>query len=408
MLTPVMTGKQNKQIAIAGAGVAGLAAAIFLRRSNHHVVVYDQFETPEAVGSGLIIQPTGQAVLSALGLHAELLKRGARLDRLYGKVTQSGRVALDVRFGSAGEDIFGVGVHRAALFNMLFATAMDAGVEFEPSHKVTGVEQGTGGKLTLSFSNGVSSPPYDLMIDALGLRSPLIERKNAFLDYGALWANIPFKDDSSTLPNTLEQRYHLASKTAGVMPIGSLEDNNPLAAFFWSLKARDYDAWRDKGIRHWKEEVQRLWPELEQRLEAVQSPDDLVFARYAHHTTRRPVDGRLIHIGDSWHAASPQLGQGANMALLDAYALTKAMSENANLEAALETFLSLRRGHVQFYQLISRWFTPFYQSDGNVLPWLRDHLATPLSQLPPVQRLLGVVVSGLVGGPLKTLGLSVA
>ena len=53
-------------IAIAGAGVAGLAAAILLRRQGHCVTIFEQFEKPAPVGSGLVIQPVGLAVLDEL------------------------------------------------------------------------------------------------------------------------------------------------------------------------------------------------------------------------------------------------------------------------------------------------------------------------------------------------------
>ena len=50
-------------IAVAGAGPAGLAAALALGSQGHRVVVFDQFDTPKPLGSGLILQPTGLAVL---------------------------------------------------------------------------------------------------------------------------------------------------------------------------------------------------------------------------------------------------------------------------------------------------------------------------------------------------------
>ncbi|TIS71130.1 MAG: FAD-dependent oxidoreductase, partial [Mesorhizobium sp.] len=46
-------------IAIAGAGPAGLAAALYLKRAGHRVTIFERFDEPKPVGSGLILQPTG-------------------------------------------------------------------------------------------------------------------------------------------------------------------------------------------------------------------------------------------------------------------------------------------------------------------------------------------------------------
>jgi len=56
------------KIAIAGCGPGGLASALLLKRAGHDVTLYDQFAAPRALGSGLLIQPSGQAVLAQLGL----------------------------------------------------------------------------------------------------------------------------------------------------------------------------------------------------------------------------------------------------------------------------------------------------------------------------------------------------
>ena len=50
-----------------------------------------------------------------------------------------------------------------------------------------------------------------------------------------------------------------------------------------------------------------------------------------------------------------------------------AWAERADLDRALAAAVRLRRGHVRLYQAISRVFTPVYQSDSRVLPWLRDN-----------------------------------
>ena len=85
------------KIAIAGAGVGGLASAILLGRAGHSVELFDQFKTPAPVGSGLMLQRTGLVVLGALGLQGAAIARSSRIDRLCGKTAQSGRTVLDVR-----------------------------------------------------------------------------------------------------------------------------------------------------------------------------------------------------------------------------------------------------------------------------------------------------------------------
>ena len=76
-------------IAMAGAGPAGLSAALLLCRDGHRVTLFDQFEAPRPLGSGLILQPTGLAVLGELGLAGRILALGGRIDRLFGRVLPS-------------------------------------------------------------------------------------------------------------------------------------------------------------------------------------------------------------------------------------------------------------------------------------------------------------------------------
>ena len=115
----------------------------------------------------------------------------------------------------------------------------------------------------------------------------------------------------------------------------------------------------------------------------------------------------MIHIGDAWHSTSPQLGQGANMALLDAWALSRALREAGDLAEALERAVSMRRAHVRLYQALSAILTPVYQSDGRLVPFLRDWAVGPVSKLWPVGAIQAAMVSGLIGGPLSRLALLV-
>jgi len=67
---------QRFDIAVAGCGPAGLATALLLHRDGYRVTLFERFEAPGPVGSGLMIQPTGLAVLRQLGPANALLDHG--------------------------------------------------------------------------------------------------------------------------------------------------------------------------------------------------------------------------------------------------------------------------------------------------------------------------------------------
>ena len=78
----------------------------------------------------------------------------------------------------------------------------------------------------------------------------------------------------------------------------------------------------------WKDEVGAIWPEAAALIAGIDDPGRMVHATYVHATVRRPFAERLALIGDAAHATSPQLGQGANMGLLDAAALADAIDRH--------------------------------------------------------------------------------
>lgn len=396
-------------IAVCGCGPGGLAAALFLHHAGHRVRLIERFETPKPVGSGLLLQPTGLAVLTCLGLGPGIIARGQRIARLLGRSEPSKRIALDVRYEALGNGIFGLAVHRSALFHVLHDAVAGAGIVIETGQNIAALERLTGERLSVVTTGGRSIGPFDLVVDALGSRSPLVagafgEGLHQPLPYGALWATLPWPGNSVFNAEALEQRYQRASVMVGVLPVGCPAPGQaPQTCFFWSLKSADYAAWRDRGLERWKDEVAAVWPATRVLLDAVHDPDQLALARYGHHTLRRPFAGRLAVIGDAAHATSPQLGQGANMALLDALALTTALERAMTIDAALATYARLRRRHVRRYQRMSALFTPFYQSDSRLLPALRDGLFTIASAMPGTPRLLASLVAGNWGRPLAEL-----
>ena len=393
-------------IAIAGCGPAGLAAALLLHRQGHRVTLFERFAEPRPIGSGLMIQPSGLAVLDALGLAPGVLAHGAPIHALRGLNHQSD-IALDARYEDIGRPgACGIGIHRGSLFGLLYDAAIGEGIAIETAFAVARSEL-TSGARTLISTDGRSSAPFDAVVDALGTSSPLAPPCGQWLAFGALWATLDWPAQAPFDAGLLEQRYMHASQMAGVLPTGTrLRGDRPELSFFWSLKVAEFESWQAAGLDAWKAQVCALWPDCEGLLDAIVDPEQLTFARYAHRRVPDPVSERLIHIGDAWHSASPQLGQGANMALLDAYALAQAMAGGGDLQARLTGAAALRDRHVKLYQALTWAATPLYQSDKVWHALLRDFLLTPLGRIWPGPAIQARLVTGLVGNPLGALGLA--
>jgi 2-polyprenyl-6-methoxyphenol hydroxylase-like FAD-dependent oxidoreductase len=312
---------------------------------------------------------------------------------------------LDARFAELpGPKSLGLGIHRASLFGLPFDAAVKSGVTIEPAHEVAASSCDATGRW-LEFSNAERAGPFDLVIDALGLHTPLAPRCGKDLTFGALWATLPWPDTGPFQRNRLEQRYRAAREMVGVLPTGTRAGNGEELAFFWSLPADGYERWQDRGLSAWRSEVAALWPECAPLAEQIVDPAQLSMARYAHRTLPAPAQHRLIHLGDAWHTASPQLGQGANMGLLDAWAVAEALrlSRDPLLVPALT--VQLRGIHIALYQAATAFFTPLYQSNAATPAWVRDRLFAPASRWWPGKQIQAILMSGLLGAPLARLGL---
>ena len=389
-------------ISIIGAGIGGLTAACLLADQGHEITLIDQFDTPRPVGSGLVIQPVGQQVLAAVGALDPALSLGNRVTQMLGLEAEGGAKVLDVAYDRNDAGAFGLAIHRAALFDALWqAMQSRTGITLLTAAEITSARQDPDSIELFTATNDVLGP-FDLAIDASGAGSPLSPLQARSLGYGAIWGTVDWPD--TDLPqHHLSQRYLSASHMIGALPIGQIPGEDGFkAAIFWSLPAGAHADWQAAGLDAWKAEAKTLWPAFAPFVDQITDADQMTMARYSHGTLNRPYNNRLVHIGDAAHRASPQLGQGANMALLDAQALALAL-QTREIATALPAYARARRLHTTIYQAMSWAFTPMYQSDSKLLPLIRDKLLFPASQIWPVPNILTSLVCGTMVQPMRGL-----
>ena len=389
-------------IAIVGYGTAGQAAALLLARDGHRVEVFERAPEPGPVGAGFLLQPTGLQVLWELGLLPDVLAHGRRVNRLYGE-TPCGRAVMDMRYSDLDARLFGLGMQRGALFTLLAEAWAGQGV-LHPGHAIDAISDDT---RRIRDPHGRWHGPFDLVVAADGSASRLrgatgAVKREAMYPWGALWRLLPQGDWA--WGDELRQRYVAARKMIGLLPVGTRPgDDTPRLSFFWSLPVADFDGWRARGLPAWRDEIARLWPEADARLADTVDPDQLARASYRDVTLRHWHRDRLVVLGDAAHGMSPQLGQGVNMALMDAMALRDALRLQADVAPALQAYQRQRQAHVGVYQFWSRWLTPIFQSDLDWVAHARDVSFLPAGRLPGGRGHMLRVLSGIQHGFLGTL-----
>jgi len=402
--------EDHLDIGVVGGGTAGCAAAAFLARAGHTVTVYERVPKPGPVGAGITLQPSGLSVLRALGVADEVVARGAKFKDLV-CVTTSGRSLVKLNYDDASgraAGAFGLGVHRGVIFEAVHRAALEAGAKFvlgvtceelrrdaHATHHTRHRHRGKRRPITIADERGNPLGTHELVIVADGARSHLrddtvIPKHVAQYPWGALW--FVGKDTDGDLSSHLHQVVEGNQQMIGMLPTGkgpaSIGADDPLVSLFISVRASSEPSIRRRGLAAFKEHCAKVSPRTAPLLEQIHDMDQVLFTQY-HDVTMYPWNtGNVVYIGDAAHAMSPQLGQGCNLALMDAKVLSEKIATYTYLPDALDAYSRERRSHLTFYSWATRLLTPFFQGDE---PWfgiLRDIGMPIMMQVPWMRRMM--------------------
>jgi 2-polyprenyl-6-methoxyphenol hydroxylase-like FAD-dependent oxidoreductase len=369
------------RIGVVGFGVAGSAASALFAAAGHDVTVFERSPSSSPTGAGVLLQPSGQHVLERIGLLEALRVGSARIDELvaYGS---TGRLVSRMAYADLARDAHALGVHRTDLVSRLHELARAAGATVELGTAIGGMDD-------------VRLRGFDLVVGADGSRSMLrsgsgLVRWEHEYAWGALWAI----GRGDLIVGRLHQVVRGTQRLVGVLPLGGGRCN-----VFWSVRRDRVNALRRRGFAAWRDEVTALSPEAGEALESVAGWNDVRFTSYRHALLRRPHAGRLVLIGDAAHPMSPHLGQGINLALVDAWQLAVAVTAGGSADAIAARYASTRRRQIAYYGAVTLLLTPFFQSNGVVKGIGRDLVLPHLPRVPLVRRQMVRTLAGLAAAP---------
>jgi 2-polyprenyl-6-methoxyphenol hydroxylase-like FAD-dependent oxidoreductase len=384
------------RVGIVGLGVAGATAGYLLARDGHRVTALEQAPQVGPIGAGVLLQMSGQEVLRRLGVLDVVTARAAPIESLYARHT-NGRTLIRHTYADYGPDCRAYGVHRGVLFGALYDLLRTQPVEVRLGCEVAAREVAAGGDVYLTDKCGGRHGPFDFVLSGDGSRSRLraalgFRASVTEYDHGTLWVTAP----CSAVRDHLLQVVRGTRRLFGLLPLG-----DGLCSMYWGLPVREFAGLKARGLDALKAEILAFSPEAAEVLDCLHDFEQLILTSYRHVCLRQWHDDRTLFIGDAAHAMSPHLGQGINLALVDAWRLAACVRAAADPAAAFAAFRRRQRSYTRYYATITYFLSPFFQSDWRILGWGRD-LALPwLPCVPFVKHQMLLTVAGLKGGFLK-------
>ena len=353
----------GRHVMIAGAGIAGLTAALALARAGLRVSVFEQAEKLKETGAGIQLAPNATRILIALGL-GERLKAVAFFPRAI-RVMAGGAANEIVRIplGKHAENRYGAPywtVHRGDLQKVLAQAAGE--------HPDIALRLGTriedfalyGGGVTVQGRRGadVVDERGIALIGADGVWSTMRarvrrQRPPRFRNRTAWRALVPANALSKIWQEPVVNLWLGIDAHLVHYPVkdGSLVNIVAVVQDHWRSEGWDTAGNRAEILRHFQ---RWSWAEPARRLIAVPAQWQK-WALYDRSASQRGGSGPVTLIGDAAHPMLPFLAQGAGMAIEDAAVLAYALKQNlADPPAGLRAYERARRRRTAAAQRASR------------------------------------------------------
>lgn len=356
----------SMQIVVAGGATGGAAAALLLARAGARVTVLERVASPRAVGAGIGLADNGLAVLESLGLGAALATR-ARPVGAARIVDGAGRTI----FAPPGPSPRVWMIRRGDLQGLLLdALSAEPRIDLHCGAEV--VRAAPDGRVTVRAAGRDLELAADLVVGADGVGSRIRDGGR----FGARLAapGIPYlRALVASAPALGEEAW----TAAGLFGSFAVADGVYIYASAGSRATREALAAGDLAA------LRAVWaaayPPSAPLLAGVERFEDLVIHPVQRVDCARWHDGRLVLVGDAAHAMAPNLGQGANSALVDAAVLLDELRRGATLSAGLAAYQARRRPAVRRVATAAARLGALAEWTHPVARRVRDRVLMPLA-----------------------------
>uniref|UniRef100_UPI00404840E3 FAD-dependent monooxygenase n=2 Tax=Yoonia sp. TaxID=2212373 RepID=UPI00404840E3 len=327
--------KPRQTVAIVGAGIGGLTAALAFARHGAEVFVLEQAPALTEVGAGLQITPNGGRVLQALGLSDAAARAGIAADAVVPKDAMSGRDVT--RFDLTAQTPRYRFFHRASLQGLLADGAEAAGVTVHLGVQAHGMDvQGV-----MQTSKGPMHA--DVVVGADGIHSKLRaycepDAQQATFTGQVAWRGVvPTRETPAEAHIWMAPHRHVVTYPLdnGLLNVVAVQERSAWAAEGWS---------HGDDPQNLRAAFADCAPAVQEILAQIDRP--LLWGLFRHPVVAQWTRGPVALLGDAAHPTLPFLAQGANLAIEDAYVLARCCAQEADVPQAFARYQALRRDRV--------------------------------------------------------------
>lgn len=343
----------GKTIAIIGAGIGGLTAAIALRRAGFHVEVYEQATQFARVGAGIQMGPNPMKVLRGIGLEERLKGFAFEPETWDSRDWDTGQRTNRQPLKPASEEKYGTPyllLHRADLHAALASLVPEQVIH--RNHKLVAIEQS--GQVSMRFADG-STKNADAVIGADGIHSTI--RNILFGDEAPRYVGrVAYR---TTFPASLLNGYEIDDNTKWWGPDRHI-------VIYYVTKARDEvyfvtsvpeerserESWSQTGdVQILRDAFRGFHPQVQRVLEACPSVNKWgIFVRDPMPSWHK---GNIALLGDACHPMTPYMAQGAATAMEDAVVLMRCLVEAPDFASGFLRYEKARQERTARIQLTS-------------------------------------------------------